>query len=74
MNIPFYDATIHHKFHNVTDYDACRIDSNFRRHICTKYQGACSLEYQQVIETFNDCLLQWDCMKKKARKQGILGK
>ena len=74
MKIHFYDTTIHHELPNVTDYDACRIDSDFRRHIHIKYPGACFLEYQQVIEIFIDCLLQCEPLKKKAKQQGTLGK
>ena len=38
-----------------------------------KYPGACSLEYQNVIEIFITCLLKWNRDKQKSDGPGILG-
>lgn len=38
-----------------------------------KYPGACSLEYQNVIEIFITCLLKWNREKQKSDGPGILG-
>ena len=67
MLISFYQ----HKLPNVGSYDECKIDSDFRKHIRTTYPGACLLEYQQVIEIFINCMLNWDPNKLQARGKGI---
>jgi hypothetical protein len=54
-------------------YDECKIDSNFRKHIRTTFPGACSLEYQQVIKIFINCMLNWDPKKQHTRGKGIFG-
>ena len=69
MLISFYQ----HKLPNVGSYDECKIDCDFRKHIRTTYPGACSLEYQQVIEIFINCMLNWDPNKQQARGKGIFG-
>ena len=42
------------------------------KNIRTKYPGACSLEYHQVIRVFNICMLQWDCKNKRSKGRGAL--
>ena len=37
------------------------------------YPGACSLEFQSVMQILTECLLQWDIKKKISKKRGILG-
>ena len=41
-----------HQPPNVASFEKSKIDSDLRKHICITYRGACSLEYQQVIEIF----------------------
>jgi len=62
-----------HDIPNVSNFKECKIDSDYRKHIRTKYPGACSLEYQQVIEVFIDCILQWDSKEKRSKGRGIFG-
>ena len=38
-----------------------------------KYPGACSLEFQSVIQILTQCLLKWDTKRRKSTGQGILG-
>ena len=61
----------HHKLPNVGSYGEQKIDSGFRKHIHTTYPGSCSLEYQQAIEIFINCMLNWDLNKQQARGKGI---
>ncbi len=39
-----------------------------------RYPGVCSLEYQQIIEIFVNCMLNWDSKNQQACKKGILGR
>jgi hypothetical protein len=58
---------------NVTKFEEYKIDSDLRKHVWTKYPGACSLEYQQVIQFFIDCMLQWDSKKQRLKGEGFFG-
>jgi len=72
MSFIYY--TIQHKIPNLNNFEECKIDYDFRKHTRTKYPGACSLEYQQVIQIFIDCMLQWDSKKQEPKGRGILGR
>jgi hypothetical protein len=37
------------------------------------HQGACSLEFQSVMQILMECMLQWDIRKKTTKGKGILG-
>jgi hypothetical protein len=49
--------------------------SNFviRKETRIKYPGACSLEFQSVMDIFTSYLLKWDVKTKTSTGQGILG-
>ncbi|MEY3314042.1 MAG: hypothetical protein RLZZ578_1562, partial [Bacteroidota bacterium] len=72
MSFIYY--TIQHKIPNLNNFEECKIDYDFRKHTRTKYPGACSLEYQQVIQIFIDCMPQWDSKKQEPKGRGILGR
>ena len=38
-----------------------------------RYPGACSLEYQSIIQIVLECLFQWDPKQQKAKGPGIFG-
>ncbi len=50
----------------------CLADFVLRRDTRMKYPGACSLEFQSVMQIFTKCMLRWDT-KTSSRKKGILG-
>lgn len=55
------------------DINACEQDLIKRKEMRLKYPGACSIEYQNAISIFIECLLRWDKNKQKAKGEGILG-
>jgi hypothetical protein len=57
----------------ICNFEECKIDSDYHKHIRTKYPGACSLEYEQMIEIFIGCMLQWDSKKKRSKGRCFLG-
>ena len=67
----FFDST-----HLSMIFQMFEISKNVRltviteKNIRTKYPGACSLEYHQVIRVFNICMLQWDCKNKRSKGRG----
>lgn len=65
--------TQQHEIPNLSNPDECQEDLQYRREIRLKYPGACSLEYQNVIETFLTCLLRWNPDTQKCDGPGILG-
>lgn len=60
-----------HEIPDINDFNACKADCDLRRHFRTKYPGACSLAYQQVIEILVDCLLQWDSKRNSQKKENL---
>jgi hypothetical protein len=37
------------------------------------HPGACSVEFQSVMQILMECMLQWGVKKKTTRRKGILG-
>ena len=52
--------------------EACLADLKMRKHIRATYPGACSLEYQNIIDIVKTVLIGWDD-KKKIGSKGIFG-
>jgi hypothetical protein len=44
-----------------------------RRDTRLKYPGACSLEFQSVMQILTNCMLRWDTKTQSSRGKGILG-
>jgi hypothetical protein len=38
-----------------------------------KYPGACSFEFQSVMQILTECLLKWDAKRQTSKGKGILG-
>jgi hypothetical protein len=38
-----------------------------------KYPGACSLEFQSVMQILTKCMLRWDTKTQSSKRKGILG-
>jgi hypothetical protein len=38
-----------------------------------KYPGACSLEFQSVMQILTKCILRWDTKTQSSKGKGILG-
>jgi hypothetical protein len=38
-----------------------------------KYPGACSLEFQSVMQILTKCMLRWDTKTQSSKEEGILG-
>ena len=53
--------------------DNCIADFVIRKETRLKYPGACSLEFQSVMDIFTTILLKWDCKTKTSTGRGILG-
>jgi hypothetical protein len=53
--------------------EACLADFVLRRDTRIKYPGACSLEYQSVMQILTECLLKWDTKRQTSQGKGILG-
>lgn len=51
----------------------CIADFVIRKNTRLKYPGACSLEFQNVMQILIKCLLKWDTKRMKSTGQGILG-
>lgn len=44
-----------------------------RKKIRSKYPGACSLEYQSLMNIVVECLFQWDVKEQRSKGKGIFG-
>ncbi len=51
----------------------CIADFVLRKDIRLKKPGACSLEFQSVMQIVVECMLRWDIKKKTSKGKGILG-
>lgn len=59
-----------HQIPNISNYEDCKINSEFWKHICHTYHGACSLEYQTSDQDFQ-MYVQWDQKTNNKRKKDI---
>jgi hypothetical protein len=44
-----------------------------QRDMRMKYPGACSLEFQSVMQILTKCMLRWDTNTQSSKEKGILG-
>ena len=51
----------------------CLADFLLRRDARMKNPGACSLEFQNVMQILTECLLKWDTKTQSSKGKGILG-
>ncbi len=51
----------------------CLADFVLRRDTRLKYPGACSLEFQSVMQILTKCMVRWDTKTQSSRGKGILG-
>ncbi len=51
----------------------CLADFVLRRDTRIKYPGACSLEFQSVMQILTKCMLRWDTKTQSCKGKGILG-
>ncbi len=51
----------------------CLADFMLRRDLRMKYPGACSLEFQSVMQISTKCMLRWDTKTQSSKGKGILG-
>ncbi len=51
----------------------CIADFVLRKDVRLKTPGACSLEFQSVMQIVVECILRWDIKKKTSKGKGILG-
>ena len=52
--------------------EECIVDLNFRKTSRLKYPGACSLEFQSILQIVIHCIIGWDVHKHEG-SQGIFG-
>ena len=53
--------------------EACIADLHLRKQMRLRYPGACSLEYQSLLQIVLECLFQWDPKTQTAKGPGICG-
>ncbi len=51
----------------------CLADFVLRRDARISNPGACSLEFQSVMQILTECLLKWDTKTQSSKGKGILG-
>ena len=51
----------------------CLADFVLQRDLRMKYPGACSLEFQSVMQILTKCMLRWDTKTQSSKGKGILG-
>ncbi len=51
----------------------CLADFVLQRDLRMKYPGACSLEFQSVMQILTQCMLRWDTNTQSSKGKGILG-
>jgi hypothetical protein len=51
----------------------CLADVVLQRDTRMKYPGACSLEFQSVMQILTKCMLRWDTKTQSSKGKGILG-
>jgi hypothetical protein len=54
-------------------HDECAVDFVIRRRTRKRYPGACSLEFQNVMDIVLRCLFNWDDEEKQSLGPGIVG-
>ena len=69
---------IHHTSQELPDvsklsHDECAADFIVRRRTRKRYPGACSLEFQNVMDIVLKCLLNWDNERKESLGTGMVG-
>jgi hypothetical protein len=52
----------------------CLADFVLQRDTRIKYPGACSLEFQSVMQILTKCMLRWDTKIQSSKGKGILGR
>ena len=73
-NLPCQRYPTKQEIPDVRDAYACEQDLAKRRETRLKYPGACSIEYQNAISIFTECLLRWDKKnRKQSEEEGLLG-
>jgi hypothetical protein len=50
----------------------CHADFVLQRDLRMKYPGACSLEFQSVMQILTKCMLRWDTKSQSSKGKGIL--
>jgi hypothetical protein len=53
--------------------DECLADFVLRKDAKLKNPGACSLEFQSVMQILTELMLKWDIKTKTSKGKGILG-
>ena len=76
LSVRLYATSKTHKLPSIDDLmdeTDCFLDLKIRRGWRSTYPGACSLEFQSLMQVFINVLLGWD-EKKKCGAKGIFGK
>ena len=53
--------------------DECLADFVLRKNTRLNNPGACSLEFQSIMQILTECMLKWDIKSKSSTGKGILG-
>ncbi len=70
----FYHCTFQHELPSLKGSEEdCIADFVLRKDARISYPGACSLEFQSIMQILMECLLRWDTKTQTAKGKGILG-
>ena len=76
LRVRLYATSETHKLpslDDIMDEESCFLDLNLRKRYRATFPGACSLEYQSLMQVFINVLIGWD-RKNMCGKNGIFGK
>ncbi len=73
-SLSFYHCVFQHELPSLKGSEEdCIADFVLRKDARISYPGACSLEFQSVMQILMECLLRWDTKTQTAKGKGILG-
>ena len=69
-----YIRIVQHTIPSLNSSDEeCLADFEIRQKVRITYPGACSLEYESIMQILVEDLVQWDMKKQKAKRPGVVG-
>ncbi len=73
MNVLFLKLVQHELPSLKCTEDECLADFVLRKNVRLNNPGACSLEFQSVMQVLTEHMLKWDIKSKSSTGKGILG-
>ena len=73
-SLSFYHCMFQHELLSLKGSEEdCIADFVLQKDARISYPGACSLEFQSIMQILTECLLRWDTKTQTAKGKGILG-